>query len=749
MNYKKIIAIFFLICFTVNAQLTIPTYLSGQNYSSMSKISSAVVTSDGIWAGTEGGAFYFNFKDSSYKTFTKTEGINGSPITATAKDSSGNIWFGSQNGKIDVYNPTTKTFKNIFDVYNSERTEKTINAIAIYGDTAFVSTSFGLSLINTKSLSFFDTFFKLGNFASNIGVNYSFKQNNIIYVATSSGVAVQKPGTTNLVAPESWNTFTTDDGLSSNNVIKIGTYRDSVFVLTSVGFSKLIATGWQNFLTNFQNGHVQDFQTNLDSIFILSDWAVYYYNDGMVGNYSVTYIAPEKMPFCDAGKFLLTFSNGTWLYSSDNGPTSFKLTPNGPSENKFLNMAVDQKSNLWVATGQDVGGVGFFKFDRTNWKTSSMYPDSLLSNAMHNVSVGSDNNIYFANWGNGFLKIKDDSTFQSFSVNNTPLIGTPDDPNFLVIADMKTDSKSNLWVLNHDPADKKALSVLTTDSTWYLFSNLPDPNVNQYRKLAIDQYDTKWFSSSAPNKSGLYYFNENATLEDLSDDRSGYVSGLNSNNVSCLAFDKRGELWVGTNAGVNIISNPNAILTSSSSALKTTSVFTLRQQAINCLAVDAINRKWVGTNQGLIVAATDGSSLIATLDSKNSPLLSDQIKSLAIDEKNGIVYAAVEGGLTAFYTTALAPSSTFSSIETSPSPFLIGKNSSLLTIDGLVKDSDIKVLSISGNLVREFSSPGGKIAFWDGRNDDGKFVSTGIYLIVAYDKEGNSVATGKVAIIRQ
>ena len=329
------------------------------------------------------------------------------------------------------------------------------------------------------------------------------------------------------------------------------------------------------------------------------------------------------------------------------------------------------------------------------------------------------------------------------------MIGTKNDPNYLVVADMKTDSKNNLWVLNHDAADKKALSVLTSDSTWYMFDNVADPAVDQYRRLAVDQYDTKWFTTSNPNKSGLYYFNENSTLSNTTDDRTGYVSGLNSNSISSLAFDKRGELWVGTNSGVNVISNPNAILTSSSSALKNTSVFSLRQQSINCLAVDAINRKWVGTNQGLILTSTDGTSILETFDSKNSPLLSDQIKSLTIDEKNGIVYAAVEGGLTAFYTTALAPNSTFSTIETSPSPFLIGNNSTLLTIDGLVKDSDIKILSISGNLIREFSSPGGKIAFWDGRNDDGKFVSSGIYLIVAYDKEGNSVATGKVAIVRQ
>ncbi|MFA6980650.1 MAG: two-component regulator propeller domain-containing protein [Ignavibacteriaceae bacterium] len=745
MNYKKIILLVSLCTFQFIAQTT----TSWKNFSSMNKISSAIVTAGGIWAGSDGGAFYFDFNDSSYQTFTKTEGMNGSPITAVAIDSSGNIWFGSQNGKIDVYNPTTKVFKNIFEIYNSERIEKRINSISIYGDTAFVSTSFGLSLLNTKTFSFYDTFFKLGNFASNIDVNYSYKKNNIIYAATNSGIAVQKAGTTNLVAPESWDTYTTANGLNSNKVIKIGSYKDSVFVLTSVGFSKFMSNSWQNFLTTFPDGQVQDFQTTTDSIFILSNWSVHYYSNGSTGSYSMVYIGPVKMLYCRNGEFLLTETDGTWLHERTGSQKSLKLSPNGPSENKFLNMTVDQNSNLWVATGQDVGGVGFFKFDRSTWKTFAVNHDSLLSNAFHTVSVGSDNSVYFANWGSGFAKVKNDSTIISFSVKNSPLIGTLAHPDFLVIADMKTDSKNNLWVLNHDAADKKALSVLTSDSTWYMFDNIADPDIDQYRRLVIDQYDTKWFTTSKPNKSGLYYFNESSTLSTSSDDRTGYVTGLNSNSVSSLAMDKRGELWIGTSSGVNVISNPNAILTSSASSLKITSVFSLRQQSINCLAVDAINRKWVGTNQGLILTSTDGTSLIETFDSKNSPLLSDQIKSLTIDEKNGIVYAAVEGGLTAFYTTALTPNTTFSTIETSPSPFLIGKNSSLLTIDGLIKNCDIKILSISGNLIRAFRTDGGGRARWDGKNDRGEFVSSGVYLIVAYDQEGTSVATGKVAIIRQ
>jgi len=745
MNYKKIAFFFFLVCVTAHPQII----TSWKNYSSFNNVSDAIVTSEGIWGGTSGGVFYYAFKDSSFKTFTRTEGLNGSPVTAVAKDSSGNIWFGSQNGAIDVYNPSSNTFKNIYDIFNSERTEKRINAIAVYGDTAFVSTSFGLSIINTKTFGIYDTYFKFGNFPSNIEVNYSYKKDNIVYAATVSGVAVQKAGTTNLVAPESWNTFTTANGLKSNNALKLGEYHDSVFVETDRGFSRFAETNWQSFLPQFDDTYPPDFKTANDTIFVLFNSQVFYYTNGKSDRYFyLVVLGTLKLPYVQNGKILLLSNSRAALFNKYTG-ASISIIPNCPTANNFFDLAVDQTGNLWTATGEAAGGIGFFKFDGTLWKLFNQSNSPLLSDAFHKVSVGNDNSVYFANWGRGFIKIKNDSTIQSYSTTNTPLIGTVKDPTYLVVADMKTDSKNNLWILNLDAADKKILSVLTIDSTWYLFSNQSDPNVNQYRKLLIDQFDTKWFTTSNPGKSGLYYFNEKASLSNTADDRSGYVTGLNNNSIFSLALDKRGDVWVGTNLGANIISNPSAILSSSASALKISSVFTLRQQAINCIAVDAINRKWVGTNQGLIVTSSDGTSILATFDKRNSPLLEDQIKAITIDEKNGIVYAAVDGGLTAFYTTALAPNTTFSSIETSPSPFLIGKNSALLTIDGLIKDSEIKILSISGNLIHQFSSPGGRIAFWDGRTDDGKFVNSGVYLIIAYDKEGNSVATGKVAIIRQ
>ena len=59
------------------------------------------------------------------------------------------------------------------------------------------------------------------------------------------------------------------------------------------------------------------------------------------------------------------------------------------------------------------------------------------------------------------------------------------------------------------------------------------------------------------------------------------------------------------------------------------------------------------------------------------------------------------------------------------------------------------MLTINGSLVTQFTSPGGRTAYWDGKDDNGELVNTGVYLIVAFDAEGNNVVTGKVAVLRE
>lgn len=737
--------------------------LKTKNYTSQKKISSGIVFNLGFWGAGEGGAFFFNIKDSSYKVFTKTEGLNGSPITSLSLDNEGKIWFGSSNGIIDVYNPANNSFKRIVDIYNSGRASKSINSIIIKGDTAVVSTDFGISLINCSSLSFFDTYFKFGSFSSNVKVNSAVFTKNLFYVATSSGVAIQKPGTINLIAPESWNVYSTSNGLPDNNIIKIANYRDTIVCASGSGLSFFNGSQWFAIDNFFSGKYIKDIFIKNDSLFILANFtlnnsvinSLYLYRNGVTKLIFTSNQYPGKIISID-NKIYLATELGLEVIDQNFNSNSFY--PNGPSYNIFFNLSVNPLGNLWVSTGDDHVLKGAFRFDMNNWKEFNL--NAISSNVVNAVyyAYTPDKNTYLATWGTGFVKINDKDQLIHYGAYNTPLVGIKINPAFIVITSLKKDSQGNLWILNYEASNRKTLSVLTSDSTWYGFDNLTDPSVapTQYRMLMIDQYDTKWFVSTSGDRPGLHYFNENSssgkkTFTVFTDDKYGYLNssnGLNTNYVNALALDKRGDIWVGTSLGVNVISNTNTVL-NSTPQLRISSLFSLRQQSINCIAVDAIDQKWVGTNQGLLVVTSDGRELVAAFDSKNSPLVSDIIRSIAIDEERGIVYVGCEGGLTAFHTSILSPKESFDKLSVYPSPFIIDETNTNLTVDGLVKDSELKIFSISGELVNHIVTPGGRIGYWNGTDINGNKVNSGIYLIIAYDKDGNNIAKEKIAVIRK
>jgi hypothetical protein len=56
---------------------------------------------------------------------------------------------------------------------------------------------------------------------------------------------------------------------------------------------------------------------------------------------------------------------------------------------------------------------------------------------------------------------------------------------------------------------------------------------------------------------------------------------------------------------------------------------------------------------------------------------------------------------------------------------------------------------VSGSVVAQFEAQGGGRAFWDGRDKNGVFVSSGIYFIAAFAENGSQTVTGKVAVIRK
>lgn len=729
-------------------------FTNWQNHSDMKKANDVVISANEIVSATGGGGFIYSLDTKSFNVLHKSDGLKGISLTSVTNDNEGKIWFGSADGVIDIFNPADKSVNVILDIFNSNNTNKSINDLKITGDTLIVSSEFGVSLIDINSGIFFDTFLKFGSFPSNSNVNSTFKS-GLFFVCTDAGIAIQKENATNLSAPESWDVYTSANGLPSNKTLKAAKYKDNLIVSTNKGFAQFSGSNWSEFIPGLNGKNIADFAVSGDSVFVISGNKLFlYFNNNLneVFSSSDTSATFVKLSFNKTSGFSIATNNG--VIHLTNGYSSTLLVPNSPAANQFQSLTVDNTNQLWSATGEDGAGVGYFVLDNGSWYNyNKENQPALPTDAVYSTFSSADGKVYLGTWGRGFLEY-DNNNFTLYNKDNTGMQGVPEGTSYIVITGFGNDSRNNLWVLNYWAADKRTLSMKTPEGDWHHFIIPAAQNrvLRNHFNLAVDPYDTKWFSSSDVGRAGLYYFNENKTYEDPSDDRSEYISsanGLNTNDIRAIVVDKRGDVWVGTSLGANIISNTSTIPGSSNPPLVLSNVFTLRQQSINAMVVDPLNQKWVGTNEGLLLVNSDGSRLIATFTTKNSALLSDQIRSLAIDENAGILYVGTDNGLISFETPYIEPLESFDELFVFPNPFIIKDNSKLLTIDGLIKDTNIKVLDVSGYLITEFSSPGGRTAYWDGTDLQGKLVNSGVYIIMAFDIEGNNVTTGKVAVLRE
>ena len=164
------------------------------------------------------------------------------------------------------------------------------------------------------------------------------------------------------------------------------------------------------------------------------------------------------------------------------------------------------------------------------------------------------------------------------------------------------------------------------------------------------------------------------------------------------------------------------------------------------MAVDGGNRKWFGTDRGLWLFSENGDELISRYTRGNSPLPSDTINSITIDNNTGEVFIGTTRGIASFRTDASASVSAFRNVKVFPNP-VTPDYQGLIGISGLATDANVKITDVSGRLVREISANGGT-ASWDGLDLNGFRAQTGVYLIFSSDEEGLESFAGKLAIVR-
>ena len=290
---------------------------------------------------------------------------------------------------------------------------------------------------------------------------------------------------------------------------------------------------------------------------------------------------------------------------------------------------------------------------------------------------------------------------------------------------MAFDKDYNLWV-SSSYAASFPLAVKTADNNWYNYplSGATTPS-ELYTKLIIDASNYKWMiSQSAPK---IIVFDDNGTLDNKSDDRFITNTSFPGQKIYSIVEDNDGEIWIGTDEGVSVFYNPSDVFDVNLEAEQIyiqqegQTQILLETETVSALAIDGANRKWIGTqNSGVYLMSEDGTEQVEHFTTENSPLFSNTVYDIEIDNETGEVYFATSKGLISYKGTATEPLTDFD-IFVYPNPVKPGYDG-VIAIRGLVKDTDVRITDISGNIVYETTSLGGQ-AIWDGNDLNGNKVN--------------------------
>jgi hypothetical protein len=151
-------------------------------------------------------------------------------------------------------------------------------------------------------------------------------------------------------------------------------------------------------------------------------------------------------------------------------------------------------------------------------------------------------------------------------------------------------------------------------------------------------------------------------------------------------------------------------------------------------------------SSGAFLVSQYGTQTIYNFNTANSPIISDNILSIAIDTKAGTVFFATDKGIVSFKGTATEGGQNYSGVYAYPNPVRPSYTGNI-TIKGLIANSNVKIASVSGALVYETNSLGGQVV-WNGKNMWGEPVTSGVYIVYMVDEYGQESAATKILIVR-
>jgi len=772
-----------------------------QDYLSYSKGASVTVANNLIYCASGAGVFSYNTSDNSIERFSKVSGLSDvNPSVIRYNPTTNSVVIGYPDGNIDIIQNNTIT--NIPALKNGLLQGN----ISIYGmcfdsNIAYIGCGQGILQVDLNQYIILNTF-NIGPGGTAEIVYGTAIFNDTLYAATQNGIqtiALNNPNPKDYTkwysVPCQPTTVLHPGALNANpyNIICAagdslytnwaGTYTGTGIFDTAYIYSNGKWSYAPFYLISDELNSLQVSKANGKNYLTASTYGTLWEIDLSTFSRTTSVNAypsgatpiPEDAFYDGTNIWIADLNLGlvkNWVNPSG-AKEAEVIDPPGPFSNDVTCIAIENNDIYITPGGYDASygpdyiyGIGTSAFNNGSWHQLVTYDTVTHSDSMNDINVVAIDptnpmHAYAGSWNGGLLEYNNNAVVATYGTSTPngpqPVQGSPGQSR---VGGIAFDTLGNVWITNGF-ASSNFLSVKKKSGAWSTFDFSNSIGASEtgivVSDLLVTQSQAKWMMMYG---TGILVYQDNGTFATPGNSNTILITNQTGNgalpslNIFCMAEDQNGSIWVGTDASVVVFYSPDNV-TDGNHDWDAQPVYVqqngytqylMQNQTTTAIAIDGANRKWIGTQGGgAFLMSADGTQQIYNFTAENSPLISNNITSIAINQNTGEVFFGTDKGVVSYKGDAIQGDSTYGNLFAYPNPVPHGY-SGPIAIKGMVTNSDVRITTVSGEIVYHTTSLGGQ-AVWNGTNFAGTRVQTGVYLVFCISPDGTQTAVGKLLFI--